>query len=147
MDGGWVKPQELPKGDTGRVLCRWCGLETQPPRRTFCSDYCVHEWKLRTSPAYLRDCIFERDRGVCAVCTIDTLKEWNRIRRLRWDKRQLVLEEWGATRRRSLWDADHIVPVAEGGGECDLDNLRTLCLKCHRIATAALRARLAAKPR
>ena len=36
------------------------------------------------------------------------------------------------TTRRSLWDADHIRPVAEGGGQCDLDNLRTLCLLCHR---------------
>jgi hypothetical protein len=25
------------------------------------------------------------------------------------------------------------VPVAEGGGECDLSNMRTLCLKCHRL--------------
>jgi hypothetical protein len=35
------------------------------------------------------------------------------------------------------------VPVAEGGGECDLSNMRTLCLRCHRAATAALRTRLA----
>jgi hypothetical protein len=41
-----------------------------------------------------------------------------------------------------LWDADHILPVAEGGGECDLDNIRTLCLLCHRTATKELRARL-----
>jgi 5-methylcytosine-specific restriction enzyme A len=40
-----------------------------------------------------------------------------------------------------LWDADHIVPVVEGGGECDLANLQTLCLKCHRERTAALRKR------
>jgi 5-methylcytosine-specific restriction endonuclease McrA len=55
--------------------------------------------------------------------------------------------EWGVRPgfRKSLWDADHIVPVAEGGGECDLSNLRTLCLKCHRQATAELRKRLKAK--
>jgi 5-methylcytosine-specific restriction endonuclease McrA len=47
------------------------------------------------------------------------------------------------TSRRSLWDADHILPVAEGGGQCDLDNLRTLCVPCHREATAQLRQRLA----
>jgi hypothetical protein len=33
------------------------------------------------------------------------------------------------------------VPVVEGGGECDLTNIRTLCLNCHRKATAALRDR------
>ena len=31
---------------------------------------------------------------------------------------------------------DHITPVAEGGGECDVDNLRTLCTVCHRDVTA-----------
>jgi hypothetical protein len=31
--------------------------------------------------------------------------------------------------------------VVEGGGECDLENIRTLCLRCHRAATAELRAR------
>ena len=44
--------------------------------------------------------------------------------------------------RKSLWDADHILPVTEGGGECDLDNIRTLCLRCHRAATAQLRERI-----
>jgi 5-methylcytosine-specific restriction endonuclease McrA len=33
--------------------------------------------------------------------------------------------------------------VVEGGGECDLENIRTLCLKCHRAATAQLRAKRA----
>ncbi len=40
------------------------------------------------------------------------------------------------------WQADHIVPVAEGGGECGLDNMRTLCTPCHKAATRALRKRL-----
>ena len=61
----------------------------------------------------------------------------------RGGRRLRALAEWGLTRmsRSSLWDADHIVPVVEGGGECDLSNIRTLCLKCHRTATAALRQR------
>jgi hypothetical protein len=33
------------------------------------------------------------------------------------------------------------MPVVEGGGECDLSNLRTLCLRCHRMATLGLRLR------
>jgi 5-methylcytosine-specific restriction enzyme A len=42
-----------------------------------------------------------------------------------------------------LWEADHIVPVAEGGGECSLDNMRTLCIPCHQTETKKLRGRLA----
>ena len=55
-----------------------------------------------------------------------------------------LLAHWGLrTRiRRSLWDADHIVPVTEGGGECDLENIQTLCLRCHREATKRLRERM-----
>lgn len=45
--------------------------------------------------------------------------------------------------RRSGWDADHIVPVAEGGGQCDLANYRTLCHPCHKQVTANLMSRIA----
>ena len=47
-----------------------------------------------------------------------------------------------APRAGDLWQADHIVPVAEGGGECGLENFRTLCDGCHRRATSDLRARM-----
>ncbi len=30
------------------------------------------------------------------------------------------------------WEVDHVVPVVEGGGECGLDNLRTLCRPARR---------------
>lgn len=37
---------------------------------------------------------------------------------------------------RHLWEMDHIVPVEHGGGGCGLDNLQTLCLRCHKAKTA-----------
>jgi hypothetical protein len=46
-----------------------------------------------------------------------------------------------------FWDMDHITPVVEGGGGCGLDNLRTLCIPCHRAETAKLAARRAADRR
>jgi hypothetical protein len=48
-----------------------------------------------------------------------------------------------AYRRQHLWEADHIVPVSEGGGACGLDNYRTLCIWCHRTVTARMRRRRA----
>ncbi len=143
MPGGRVDACELPAGPNGRALCRWCNLEVPAGRRTFCSEWCVHEWRLRTDPAYVRERVFARDRGICAACGIDTQAEWRRIRRLRGVSRRQAMMNWGilTSRRKSLWDADHVIPVVEGGGECDLDNLRTLCLKCHRRATDELRAR------
>jgi 5-methylcytosine-specific restriction endonuclease McrA len=111
----------------------------------------VEEWRLRSDPGYLREKVLERDRGVCAACGLDCLQAERDLRRLRGAARLKALMDWGfgararavtrAVTRKTLWDADHIVPVVEGGGECDLENIRTLCLKCHRVATAALRAR------
>ena len=34
-----------------------------------------------------------------------------------------------------IWHADHITRVADGGGLCDLDNLQTLCVVCHKRKT------------
>jgi hypothetical protein len=43
--------------------------------------------------------------------------------------------------RHTLWDADHIRAVADGGGECGLENMQTLCFWCHRDKTVAMRKR------
>ncbi|MDP9169655.1 MAG: HNH endonuclease [Acidobacteriota bacterium] len=106
----------------------------------------MHEWKLRTNPGYLRDQVFARDKGVCAQCATDTTTLRRDMRKLDYAARRRMLKDWGLREgsRKSLWDADHITPVAEGGGQCDLSNMRTLCLKCHRQTTAALRSRLKA---
>ncbi len=142
--GGWANREELPHGENGHVLCRRCTREVEPPRRTFCSDACVHQWRLRTDPAYLREHVFRRDRGICALCACDTVKLASALRRLNWRGRKRRCAELGLpyTRLRSPWDADHVVPVAEGGGECDLANLRTLCIPCHRRVTQELSVRL-----
>ena len=143
MPGGWADRNSLAKGENGRNLCRWCNLEVPKGRITFCSDWCVEEWKLRTDPGHLRDRVFERDRGVCAACRLDCAAEWSHLKRMRGAARLKAFAAWGIRRgkRKSLWDADHVVPVMEGGGECDLSNLRTLCLKCHRAVTGELRRR------
>jgi 5-methylcytosine-specific restriction endonuclease McrA len=91
----------------------------------------VHEWKLRTNPGYLREQVFARDHGVFGMCGVDTEQLRKDKRKLDFKARRQFEKDWGT--RRHLWDADHIVPVAEGGGECDLTNMRTLCIACHRL--------------
>lgn len=146
MPGGWADRKTLPKGENGRNLCRWCNLEVPQGRLTFCSAWCVDEWRLRTDTGYIREKVLERDRGVCAQCGIDCLTVWKNLKRLRGAASLKARMEWGlrlgSAGRKSLWDADHIVPVVEGGGECDLENIRTLCLKCHRTVTSQLREKL-----
>ena len=114
-------------------LCRWCGKDVQPPKLTFCSEACVHEFLLRSDPAYLRRAVYERDHGVCSKCGLDTVKLEQELRQLpvgaERDARKLALGF--PAHRDSLWDADHVQPVAEGGGLCGLDNMATLCIRCH----------------
>jgi len=135
---GWVDSRTLPRGPGGRALCRWCGVEVRRGRRSFCSDDCVHQHKLRSDPGYLRQQVFQRDRGICALCALDTEKLRRRLRRLPRRERRKEAASLGVNPKRALWNADHIIAVVEGGGECDLANMRTLCVPCHKQATRKL---------
>ena len=52
----------------GNVLCRNCRQRVPQGRLTYCSDECVHQWKMTTSPTYVREQVFLRDNGVCSQC-------------------------------------------------------------------------------
>jgi hypothetical protein len=70
------------------------------------------------------------------LCGLDTVQLRKDKRKLDYNARRQFEKDWGT--RRHLWDADHILPVAEGGGECGLTNMRTLCLLCHRKRHASV---------
>ncbi len=154
------RPRELLPEVLG--LCKWCGGKAEPPRRYWCSDGCVREYQ-SFEPAILRRRCWERDRGFCRACHRDIGELERRLRVLsdlywkrggrtwggkedpaawqrgiRWMKllRRLKVDH------RHLWEADHRIPVVEGGPNC-LANLRTLCLPCHRLETKKLAARRA----
>ena len=143
-DAGWVDPADLPRGPGGRCLCRLCGKEVPPRRRTFCGDDCVERWRLKTDPSFLRSRVWKRDKGRCARCGLrcrDLEKGISLLREVlaRQGKSRVYGEIRKALKirfRHSLWDADHIRAVADGGGECGLENMQTLCLWCHREKTA-----------
>jgi hypothetical protein len=87
-----VEREALPLGPNGRPLCRWCLMEILAKRRrTFCSDYCVHQWRLRSDPGYLRDQVLLRDAGVCAECGLDTVKAYRELKKSRGDARAEAL--------------------------------------------------------
>lgn len=132
-------------GPAGRPLCRWCRTEVPKGRRTFCSAPCVDEWKIRSDPGHAAALVFRRDCGICAICGLDTaalskrLRAWMyKTKRLAWEG-PVDFEGRRTPTDRTLWEADHVVPVSKGGGECGLAGYRTLCLWCHRRVTADLR--------
>ena len=166
MPGAFSTPQ--PISPEGLRLCRWCEKLVLPPRETFCSDACVHEWKLRTDAGYVRGLLFERDHGVCSVCKLDTVSLREAFRLACWEalgrprawvlnhrrpKSALVplFERLRALdidpHRTTFWDADHTVPVADGGGECGLEGFRTICIPCHKKVSAVLATQRAARRR
>ena len=135
----------------------------------WCSRECFEDVALRCGLIKAPPLVYARGRGICATCGADAgtaTRVLERIRQVdRWDFRLsytenhertadaraaafLVLDAWGVSEEtRSLWDADHIVPVVEGGGGCGLENYRTLCVSCHRTQTAQLASRRAGRRR
>lgn len=107
---------------------------------------------MRTSNRFLREELFKIEHGVCTNCQLDCHKLVKDTRPLSLERRREFIEKIApnvAKRKNMLeklvneptegnaWHADHIVPVYEGGGECKLENLRTLCVACHYDVTAA----------
>jgi len=142
--GKYIDAKDLPKNETGQTCCRWCGNGVKPPRRTICSPECSHELLIRTNGKYMRDCVFKRDKGICKICNIDTKKIAKIALSLHGEEKDKFLKENSISLKRKiwirkngggLWDADHIIPVKDGGGMCGLENLRTLCIKCHKLIT------------
>lgn len=145
---------------TEKGKCRWCGVDVKKPRRCWCSDTCVHEFNIRNDAGYIRWKVYERDRGICVICKLDTVKfkkdfcqffhsipdrtGWNGINIYSGLKYKISGCLSGSF-SQTFWEADHIVPVVEGGLEIGMDNLRTLCRFCHKAETAKLAARLAEK--
>lgn len=132
----------------GRPMCRWCGKPCKGRRESFCSTDCVREYMIRASSSFLRLAVLERDHGICARCRLDCRKLEAAMHALKDHERVVFLLAAGFkphdARRRSLWDADHVKPVVMGGGAAGLDNLRTLCVKCHREVTRHLAGKRAA---
>lgn len=189
IEGGYCDPSKLPKGPNGWCLCRQCGTEVKPPRRTFCSKKCVDLWMVRTGSGMARF-IRKRDKGICALCGLDCEALKRQLRKIlkalkpepsirpapkdyfdeyttttAWNERWAAREaqrkaaraamkaaaaefktRHGIPQHRSrFWDIDHVIPVAEGGGDAGPDGLRTLCLSCHRGETKKLMERLKLK--
>ncbi|XP_042463395.1 DNA annealing helicase and endonuclease ZRANB3-like isoform X3 [Zingiber officinale] len=118
----------------------------------FCNLSCFHEYRIRTSQRALREALFRIEQGVCTNCKLDCHNLVRCIRPLSKAYRKEYIERVApklAQKKKLLdklvhdpkegnaWHADHIIPVFKGGGECQLENMRTLCVACHLEVTKA----------
>lgn len=112
--------------------------------------------------SFVRAQLYERDRGICAECGVNGAQMDAALSSLQSDLLHPLLmtihpmiittlraEGWTNVKPRgrgsypdavkftSCWEADHIKPVVAGGGECGIDNYRTLCFVCHKKTSAS----------
>ncbi|QDZ20471.1 SNF2-like DNA helicase [Chloropicon primus] len=144
-------------------------------RDLYCSSTCYDRASLSSSSSYVRRKLREIEKGVCQTCSLDCIKLVGALRAVKpkgksaLDLKEAVEERrkilyaysetfsrrgFGALRERLLmqpiegnaWQADHVVAVFQGGGCAGLDNMRTLCVCCHKEVTAE-QAKLRARER
>ena len=145
----------------GYYLCRLCSKACPEGERQWCSEECLRQFLIMSSGGYIRAQVFERDGGVCALCGVNGAQMDLALTALKDDLLHPLLmtihpmvvttlraEGWKNVRLRghgcyadalefsSCWEADHIQAVAEGGGQCGLENYRTLCFVCHKKQSA-----------
>lgn len=153
-----MRPRREPRTVNGIRPCRWCGKPVKG-NRWYCDQTCKNEYHVRCGyQSVIRDLLLHRDGDSCSACGLavqaiqDELKRLHNAanRRISWWWQPPsatfcdFLKSLGLPRTGHTWEADHIVPVVEGGGECGLDNYRILCVWCHRKETAELAKRRAA---
>lgn len=85
-----------------------CGKILSGKQTRWASEKCSNDSYLKFavikgSNDVIRELVFERDQGFCRNCGV-------------YDEK---------------WEADHIIPIHQGGGACELENFQTLCPDCH----------------
>lgn len=107
---GLVISDIFPSNSQGLCACG-CGRTLTGHQKRWsskkCERYALTEFLIiKGDIQTIRNELFKRDEGICAFCG-----------------------------RSDNWQADHILPVASGGGASTLDNFNTLCISCHKEKT------------
>ncbi|MCP4566069.1 MAG: HNH endonuclease [FCB group bacterium] len=101
---------------------------------------------LECDPVTQRKAVLDRDGGVCAMCGTDTVMLLSSIKLFLYREvsREEMMRAMGFKfvygTLHTTWEMDHIKPLVMGGSS-DMENLRTLCVPCHKKETAELNRR------
>lgn len=121
-----------------------------------CTDRFWQEFVTVRSWQDLRAKCFKRDNYTCKRCgqrPVPTKIEFIQNKdengqklfkdRGEWFREERVIENPTIEDFSSFLIGDHIIPIALGGAEWDINNLQTLCKVCNRIKTRADAAKIA----
>lgn len=61
---------------SGKITCWWCRGPVKSPRKSWCSDSCVDQYK---ELVFARENVIRRDKGICQNCKVDTKEIANTI--------------------------------------------------------------------
>jgi hypothetical protein len=140
------------KDENGNRVCRWCRKPIV--KGVYCCPEHGVEVDVRCGFS-VRYHVHERDKGVCADCGISTEDLDDALSELRWKIKEAghhwqvfssgefvsLLREAGIAQHYLITTEciHHVIPVEEGGGCCGLENLITLCIRCHKRRHATKR--------
>lgn len=137
--------------------------ERRHPERCQWHLECLEVYQIATSSEAARRAVLKRDKGICQLCGTDTLRlvsrpgiiyePWwlehddeippSRLRRAQWlrEDKPEIAGPYCSVRfvERYVFEVDHIVPLYRAPREWryfGLENLRLLCVPCHRSVTA-----------
>jgi len=113
-----------------KYVCHHCGVDSEKMRARY--EH-ANRWTAPNQYRYLENGIFQREKYDAA------LKIAHRHER-RWraaaKKRMAAMraDGWPSHACRDWWEMDHVTPYSEGGLTV-LENVRTLCIPCHKKRT------------
>lgn len=113
-------------------FCAWCKKPLSGRRRTWCSNECLEEFYLRVDWKTASANAIKKANNKCSLCKIDVWELYTAMCKVPKYKHKYNVHSF---------EVDHIVPVCEGGDN-EPDNLRVLCVFCHKEETKKLRHRL-----
>ncbi len=102
--------------------CYWCGRKLSGRRRSYCSDKHADYYHFWFNWNRVRMSVYNLADGICQSCQKPDL----------WFERREDLKEF---KINDLGEIDHILAIALGGNNWDLENLQLLCHDCHKKKT------------
>jgi len=117
-------------------LCPVCATpKSDWKRRTdwrCCSTKCTEEFQKHCTYfgwPDLRMKAFKRDNFTCVKCGYKAIEKM--IKRKMWNG--TIIDDKATVSEQLV--GDHIIPIALGGDEWDIQNIQTLCLACNKVKT------------
>jgi len=159
-----MKPKRVELDGKLVSLCLNCGKPIPPGNRKYCSLECSEEFFAKHNQRGLANLVWKREKGKCQKCgwtnpkfEVPAPKEPGWVEGGAEAHRKAMLafykayrewwanhEEWQKTAPKPRdFIADHIVPIALGGAEFDLNNVQLLCEFCDREKTRLDKAEIA----